>query len=58
LGDVGSDGGLWMDGWIGHGSEKPLYQGDVGFGEGIEGFAAGIFPGAVVTAPPYDPYED
>lgn len=52
LGIVGPDGGLWMEGWVGHGSERPLYQGDEGFGEGIEGYAAGIFPGACVTKPP------
>jgi hypothetical protein len=22
LGEVGPDGGIWMDGWIGHGSER------------------------------------
>lgn len=52
LGEVGPDGGLWMDGWVGHGSVRPLYMGDEGFGEGIEGYAAGIFPGDHVTRPP------
>jgi len=51
LGEVGPDGGLWMDGWVGHGSERPLYMGDVGFGEGIEGYGAGVFPGDHVTKP-------
>jgi hypothetical protein len=51
LGKVGPDGGLWMSGWIGHGSEKPLYAEDSGWGEGVTGYAAGIFPGAAVTKP-------
>jgi hypothetical protein len=46
------EGRFWLDGWIGHGSEKPLYKEDhFGFGAGIEGFAAGIFPGDCVTKP-------
>jgi hypothetical protein len=51
LGKVGPDGGLWMSGWIGHGSEKPIYAEDKGFGEGVTGYAVGIFPGTAVTKP-------
>ena len=31
---------------------RPLYIGDDGFGEGIDGYAAGVFPGDHVTKPP------
>ena len=52
LGEVGADGEYWLFGWVGHGSEKPLYAEDAGFGEGVKGFKEGIFPGSAVTRPP------
>ena len=44
-----SEGRAWMEGWIGHASEKPLYRGDGGFGEGLDGFQTGIFPADLVV---------
>ena len=53
-----AEGNLWLDGWIGHGSEKGIYHNDEGFGEGIAGFAAGIFPASMVGPPPDENYVD
>ena len=48
------DGNLWLDGWIGHGSAKGIKYNDEGFGEGVKGFAQGIFPLSMVGPPAVD----